>query len=124
MAVLGFKIPKLGKRQENWGQHGRTVRFPWFFNYLPTLKFHNLTPFWEWTRAEPLRLHPANPHYFLFRGRPTILITSGEHYGAVLNRNFNYVRYLDELHRCGLNLTRTFSACYRELPGSFGITDN
>src|SRR5262245_11031978 len=35
--------------------------------------------------AEPLALHPDNPHYFLFRGKPTILITSGEHYGAVLN---------------------------------------
>ena len=29
----------------------------------------------------PIRLHPENPHYFLFRGRPTVLITSGEHYG-------------------------------------------
>ena len=35
--------------------------------------------------AEPLSLHPDNPHYFLFRGKPTILVTSGEHYGAVLN---------------------------------------
>ena len=34
--------------------------------------------------AEPLRLHPENPHYFVFNGRPTVLITSGEHYGAVL----------------------------------------
>src|SRR5262245_51857411 len=35
---------------------------------------------------EPLALHPDNPHYFLFRGKPTILVTSAEHYGAVLNR--------------------------------------
>jgi hypothetical protein len=40
--------------------------------------------------AEPLRLHPDNPHYFLFRGKPTVLITSGEHYGAILNRAFDY----------------------------------
>ena len=33
--------------------------------------------------AEPLRLHPKNPHYFLFRGKPAVLVTSGEHYGAV-----------------------------------------
>src|SRR5207249_3782080 len=48
-------------------------------------------------RAEPvppLRLHPDNPHYLLFRGKPTVLITSGEHYGAVLNRAFDYLRYL------------------------------
>src|SRR5262245_29626948 len=44
--------------------------------------------------AEPLRLHPDNPHYFLFRGKPTVLITSGEHYGAVLNLDFDYVAYL------------------------------
>src|SRR5947208_3574989 len=35
--------------------------------------------------AEPLALHPDNPHYFLFRGKPAVLVTSGEHYGAVLN---------------------------------------
>lgn len=27
----------------------------------------------------PISLHPDNPHYFLFRGKPTVLITSGEH---------------------------------------------
>jgi len=72
----------------------------------------------------PLRLHPDNPHYFLFRGKPTVLITSGEHYGAVLNRDFDYIRYLETLQAAGLNLTRTFAGTYREVPGSFGIVDN
>lgn len=75
----------------------------------------------------PLALHPANPHYFLFRGRPTILLTSGEHYGAVLNAGFDYVRYLDTLQRSGLNLTRTFVGSYWELSGdkpSFNIAGN
>ena len=35
--------------------------------------------------AKPIRLHPDNPHYFQYRGKPVILITSAEHYGAVLN---------------------------------------
>jgi hypothetical protein len=74
--------------------------------------------------AEPIKLHPDNPHYLQFRGRPTVLVTSGEHYGAVLNRDFNYVPYLDELKARGFNLTRTFSGVYREVPGSFGITEN
>ena len=39
--------------------------------------------------AEPLALHPDNPHYFLYRGKPAVLVTSGEHYGAVLNRDFD-----------------------------------
>jgi hypothetical protein len=72
----------------------------------------------------PLALHPDNPRYFLFRGRPTVLVTSGEHYGAVLNLDFDYVRYLDALAKDGLNHTRLFSGTYREVPSSFGITDN
>ena len=54
--------------------------------------------------SEPSELHTSNPHYFLFRGSPTVLITSGEHYGAVLNLDFDYIRYLDELQSNGLNL--------------------
>ena len=73
---------------------------------------------------KPLQLHPENPHYFLFRGKPTVLITSGEHYGAVLNLDFDYAAYLRELHAHGLNHTRLFSGVYREVPDSFGITDN
>lgn len=73
---------------------------------------------------EPIKLLDENPRYFEFRGRPTLLITSGEHYGAVLNLDFDYRAYLDELHRHGLNNTRTFAGTYREDPGSFNIRDN
>ena len=72
----------------------------------------------------PISLHPDNPHYFLWRGKPTVLVTSGEHYGAVLNREFDYIPYLKELQAHGLNLTRTFSGVYREVSSSFDITDN
>ena len=72
----------------------------------------------------PLSQHPDNPHYLLFRNKPTILVGSTEHYGAVLNLDFDYVKYLDELKAQGLNLTRTFSGSYHELPSSFGIVDN
>jgi len=72
----------------------------------------------------PISLHPDNSHYFLFRGEPTVLITSGEHYGVVLNLGFDYKRYLAELESCGLNHTRVFAGTYREVPGSFKITDN
>lgn len=73
---------------------------------------------------KPLALHPDNPHYFLFRGKPAVLVTSGEHYGAVLNRDFDYVKYLDELKAHGLNLTRTFTGVYCEDAKSFNITRN
>ncbi|MEZ5354566.1 MAG: hypothetical protein R2762_18190 [Bryobacteraceae bacterium] len=74
--------------------------------------------------AEPIGLHPDNPHYFSFRGKPTVLITSAEHYGAVLNGDFDFVRYLDTLKAAGLNLTRTFAGVYYEVPGDFGIARN
>jgi hypothetical protein len=75
---------------------------------------------------KPISLHPGNPHYFLFRGKPTVLVTSGEHYGAVLNPDFDYVRYLDVLKEHGFNQTRVFSGTYRELPASSfpGIKEN
>jgi len=72
----------------------------------------------------PIALHPQNPHYLLWRGKPTVLITSGEHYGAVLNLDFDYIKYLDELKACGLNQTRTFSGVYCEHEKSFKITGN
>lgn len=72
----------------------------------------------------PFAVHPDNGHYFLFRGRPTVLVTSGEHYGAVLNRDFDSKTYLKTLAADGLNHTRTFAGTYREVPGSFDITDN
>jgi hypothetical protein len=71
-----------------------------------------------------LALHPDNPHYFLFRGKTTVLVGSTEHYGAVLNGDFDYRPYFAELQSKGLNLTRTFSGVYREVPGSFNIRDN
>jgi hypothetical protein len=77
-----------------------------------------------WIGAAPLSLHPENPHYFLWQGKPTILITSGEHYGAVLNRKFDYKRYLDTLQSYGFNLTRTFSGAYCEPVGAFNIEKN
>lgn len=74
--------------------------------------------------AQPLALHPDNPHYFVFHGKPVILITSGEHYGAVLNLDFDYKKYLATLQADGLNLTRTFTGAYVEPVGAFKIEGN
>ena len=73
---------------------------------------------------QPLSLNAENPHYFLFRGKPTILITSAEHYGAVLNPDFDFEKYLVELENHGLNLTRTFTGVYCEDTKAFNITRN
>lgn len=75
-------------------------------------------------QVQPIALHPENPHYFIYRNQPTILITSAEHYGSVLNLDFNYTKYLTELGSKGLNLTRTFSGAYIEPLGAFNIEKN
>jgi hypothetical protein len=91
---------------------------------MPGLLLCLLTPAVLVFGAEPIKLHPDNPHYFLWRGKPTVLITSGEHYGAVLNADFNYKKYLQTLQSHGFNLTRTFSGAYCEPVGAFKIENN
>lgn len=74
--------------------------------------------------ARPIGLHPANPHYLIFKDRPTVLVTSAEHYGAVLNLDFDYQTYLRTLHADGMNYTRIFTGSYVEVPGNFNIGNN
>ena len=75
--------------------------------------------------AQTLRLHPDNPRYFEWRGQPLIIVGSGEHYGAVLNADFDFRKYLSTLGRDGLNHTRLFTgAAYLEPSGAFNIARN
>jgi hypothetical protein len=64
--------------------------------------------------AQPISLYRDNPHYFLYKGKPTVLITSAEHYGAVINSTPDYKKYLDVLQRHHFNLTRIFVGSYCE----------
>jgi hypothetical protein len=74
--------------------------------------------------STPVAIHPDNPHYFLWRGRPMVLIGSGEHYGALLNLDFDYRKYFDTLAADGMTLTRVFSGAYVEPEGAFNIARN
>ncbi len=74
--------------------------------------------------AQPVALHPVNPHYLIFKGKPLILVTSAEHYGSILNLDFDYNKYLETMYNEGMNYTRIFSGSYVEIPGSFGIKNN
>lgn len=76
------------------------------------------------TQTKPICLHPENPHYFSYQGKPTILISSGEHYGAVINPDFDYKTYLKVLQNDKLNLTRAFTGAYFEPAGAFNIAKN
>src|SRR5690348_5835028 len=81
-----------------------------------------------WQRAtaqsKPITLHPQNPHYFEYQGKPLILISSGEHYGSVLNLDLDFKKYLSELASKNLNLTRTFTGVYVEDHAAFNIEKN
>jgi len=68
---------------------------------------------------QPIQLDAANPHYFVFHGEPTVLITSAEHYGAVTNLDFDYVAYLDALKANEMNYTREWPGALLEMVGEF-----
>ena len=72
----------------------------------------------------PIYLHPLNPHYFIYQGSPLVLISSAEHYGAVINGDFDYESYLEELATDQMNLSRIFAGTYVEGSGEFGIKEN
>lgn len=74
--------------------------------------------------AEPLAIHPGNPHYFQWQGKAVVLVGSGEHYGAVLNLDFDYAKYLAAYADAGMNVTRTFTGAYVEPQGAFKIERN
>ena len=86
---------------------------------LPTFVYCQRQP------EQPIRLHPENPHYFLYQGKAVALISSGAHYGAVINADFDSHKYLATLEASGMNYTRAFGGSYVEEPAkSFGIKRN
>jgi uncharacterized protein DUF6298 len=63
---------------------------------------------------EAVKIHPENPKYLMFRGKPLALVSASEHYGSVINRSFDYEKYLDDAVQHKMTMTRTF-LLYREL---------
>ncbi|MHB1456818.1 MAG: cellulase family glycosylhydrolase [Armatimonadota bacterium] len=63
---------------------------------------------------QPIRIHPDNPKLFEFRGKPLVLLTATEHYGAVMNRPFEFERYLADAAEKKMTMTRLFTL-FREL---------
>lgn len=69
--------------------------------------------------SQPIRIDSSNPHYFFFGGKPILLISTSEHYGAVINKDFDYVKYLDALKAYGLNFTRIYPGAMFETVGKY-----
>ena len=75
--------------------------------------------------SQAARLLPDNNRYLEYHGSPVVLITSAEHYGAVINAEFDFRKYLSELETEGFNYTRIFTGTYLEpVENIFGITKN
>ena len=63
---------------------------------------------------DAVKIDPQNPKYLFFRGKPLVLISASEHYGSVINRPFNFEKYLDDAAAHKMTMTRTF-LLFREL---------
>ena len=70
-----------------------------------------------------IKISEKNPHYFEYKGKEILLITSAEHYGAVINKKFDYVKYFDTLAEYGLNYTRIFPGALIEPEGYWSPGD-
>jgi hypothetical protein len=66
---------------------------------------------------DAVKISPENPKYLVFRGKPLVLISASEHYGSVINRPFDYEKYLADAAEHKMTMTRTF-LLYRELQGA------
>ena len=55
-----------------------------------------------------VRVSEKNPHYFSYKGKELLLVTSAEHYGAVMHSKFDYKQYLDTLAKFNINYTRIY----------------
>lgn len=67
----------------------------------------------------PISVHHKNPHYFEYNGKPLVLITTDQHYGAVINLDFDYIPFLDRLHEYEMNLTRIYPGGYVEMKDQY-----
>jgi hypothetical protein len=56
----------------------------------------------------PVKVCPGNPHYLFYKDKPVVLITSDHHYGAIVDMDFDFAKYLDYLSGNGMNLTRIY----------------
>jgi hypothetical protein len=69
--------------------------------------------------AEPVRVWRTNPHYFEYKGKPVLLITSDHHYGAVIDLDFDFSRFLDYMATNGMNLARIYPGGMFEAPDKY-----
>jgi hypothetical protein len=104
---------------QNFTQAG-SAEFPEVSSTPQQMQLHpgNLKPAEQATtdvsETIPVHIHPKNPKLFEFNGKPIILLCATEHYGAVMNRPFDFEKYLADAADKKQTLTRLF-LLFREL---------
>jgi hypothetical protein len=71
----------------------------------------------------PIKVCPSNSHYFFYKNKPLVLITSDHHYGAVIDMDFDYAKYLEWLAANDMDLTRIYPGGMFEPPDKY-LTGN
>jgi hypothetical protein len=69
--------------------------------------------------SSPVSVCKANPHYFFYKEKPLVLITSDQHYGAVIDLDFDYRKFLNYLANNEMNLTRIYPGAMFETPDKY-----
>ena len=64
-------------------------------------------------------VYRLNPHYLCYKDKPVVLITSDHHYGAVIDKDFDFKAYLNYLSVNGMNLTRIYPGGMFEPPDKY-----
>ena len=67
----------------------------------------------------PVKVCPTNSHYLFYKDKPLILITSDHHYGAIIDLDFDFNKYLEYLADNGMNLTRIYPGGMFEPPDKY-----
>ena len=76
--------------------------------------------FWCCVALNPVGLSKANPRYLEWGGKPRLLVTSSEHFGALINLDFDYRKYLQTLSKYNFTLTQTWTGAYVEPDADVG----
>jgi len=71
------------------------------------------------TFTEPISVCTSNRHYFNYKGKPVLLISSDHHYGAIIDKDFDFAKFLNYMGDNGMNLTRIYPGGYFETPDEF-----
>ncbi|MFO7658299.1 MAG: hypothetical protein R6W78_14665 [Bacteroidales bacterium] len=69
-------------------------------------------------KVAPLSISPDNSNYFVYKDKPVLLLSSTEHYFALVNQKFDYASYIDYLQSRGFNVASVMSGIFLEPSGN------